>query len=544
MSAVTFIAASSKYLSRRTYLLATALLALTLLSYDVKAAPNETAAVAPGLRVIGEDGRPVEPLSAPDVARYRSIFALQEEARWRDADQAIRVLDNRVLLGHVLYQRYVHPKFRSNYADLVSWLERYGDEPGAERIRHLALARMPAGAKSLPPEIGVTLPDIERPATSSPDDRLPPLSAAKAADNGHAVAQTPDWDAGLTAWQKGDPMTAAKRFEAMARSDRASSWDASAAAFWAARAYLRARHPERVNDMLGIAAQYPRTFYGLLASRQLGHDIVFNWTLHNDAMDRRRLAQTPGVRRAVALSQVGQDALAGQELYRLYMRAGDDVASQILQIASRINAPRAVMQLGQHWRAAHGETFDGALYPVPKWKPAGGFSVDRALIFAFMRQESAFDTKARSSVGATGLMQLMPQTASLIAHDRSLKGGNRLYSPEVNIELGQRYLQSLIEGEPVRGNLLLLAASYNAGPGKVKHWLADIGHEGDPLLFLEMMPSQQTRDFVERVVANFWIYELRLGQDTPSLDTLAGGKWPYYVAQDDATLSVADDEPE
>jgi soluble lytic murein transglycosylase-like protein len=615
MSAVTFIAASSKYLLRCLAFVAAALTSQAFLTDDALAAPYETASVAPGLKIIGEDGKPVQPLSASDTIRYRSIFALQRDAKWQEADRLIPALDNKLLLGHLLYQRYVHPKYKAAYPELVAWLKQFGDLPGAERIHRLATVRMPRGAKPPPDPTAVDFGDLAADAADPDDhdvvfphnstigevrrilsaeesvllpvrqhelpraeqvldrlgqrrsittdeyddlrrqiaaayyadgnDRRALALAGAAAQRSRATVPCADWTAGLAAWRLGDMAAAAKHFEALANSRSANSAEIGAGAFWASRANLRAHHPEKVNGLLGIAAQYPRSFYGLLASRQLSVDVVFNWNMPDSTRNRQRVEQLPGVQRALALSAAGQDLIAGQEIRQLYMHASDDIAAQLLALSSRLNAPAATMQLGQHWQASHGATFDGALYPVPHWRPNGGFTVDRALVFAFMRQESAFDTQAKSRAGAAGLMQLMPETASVMAQDRSLRDAKseRLYTPELNIDLGQRYLQRLLEADGIRGNLLLLAASYNAGPSTVKRWLAEIRYNRDPLLFIESIPAPETRNFVERVTANFWIYEERLGQDTPTLDTLAGGAWPYYVAEDSAALSVADDEP-
>ena len=614
MSAVTFIADSSKNLLRHLAFVAAALTSQAFVSIDVLASPYETASVAPGLKIIGEDGKPVQPLSAPDTVRYRSIFALQQDGKWQEADRLIQGLGDKLLLGHVLYQRYVHPKYKAAYPELVAWLEKYGDLPGAERIHRLAQVRMPRGAKPPPEPAAVDLGNLAADSTDTDDhdlvfprssnsgdvhrilsaeesvllpirqhalpqaeqmldrlaqrhaimpeeyddlrrqiaaayyaagnDRRAFALASAAAQRSRATVPCADWTAGLAAWRLSDMVAAARHFEALANSRSATSAEIGAGAFWAARANLKAHHPEKVNPLLGIAAQYPRSFYGLLASRQLGVDVVFNWNMPGSTRNHQRVEQLPGVRRALALSAAGQDQIAGQEVRQLYMHASDDVAAQLLTLSSRLNAPAATMQLGEHWRVSRGATFDAALYPVPRWRPKGGFTVDRALVFAFMRQESAFDTQAKSSAGATGLMQLMPETASGIAQDRGTHTADReLYTPEVNIDLGQRYLQRLLDADGIRGNLLLLAASYNAGPTTVKRWLAEVRYNRDPLLFVESMPSPETRKFVERVTTNFWIYEERLGQDTPSLDTLAGGAWPYYVAEDSAALSVADDEP-
>jgi hypothetical protein len=84
----------------------------------------------------------------------------------------------------------------------------------------------------------------------------------------------------------------------------------------------------------------------------------------------------------------------------------------------------------------------------------------------------------------------------------------------------------------VRGNLFMLAAAYNGGPGNLNKWLRQTNYAEDPLLFIESIPARETRLFIERVLSNFWIYRLRLGQEIPSLDAVAAGHWPYYSALD------------
>ena len=77
-----------------------------------------------------------------------------------------------------------------------------------------------------------------------------------------------------------------------------------------------------------------------------------------------------------------------------------------------------------------------------------------------------------------------------------------------------------------------MAAAYNAGPGPMLRWQARPEYRDDPLLFLESLPSRETRVFVQRVLTNYWVYRMRLGQATPDLDRLASGRWPVYVALD------------
>ncbi|HEX6843439.1 MAG TPA: lytic transglycosylase domain-containing protein, partial [Stellaceae bacterium] len=187
-----------------------------------------------------------------------------------------------------------------------------------------------------------------------------------------------------------------------------------------------------------------------------------------------------------------------------------------------------------------GQRLHHALYPVPRWTPVGGFRVDRALVFAVMRQESQFLTDARSYAGALGVMQLMPATAHAMARRAGLHlyGGDRrhmrsaLADPEVNMALAQEYITELMKNARIKKNLLLLAAAYNCGPGALQRWQSDPQLRKDPLLFLESIPSHETRIFTQHVLANYWIYRLRLGQPVADLDALAAGEWPTYTALD------------
>ena len=83
----------------------------------------------------------------------------------------------------------------------------------------------------------------------------------------------------------------------------------------------------------------------------------------------------------------------------------------------------------------------------------------------------------------------------------------------------------------MENNLIKVLASYNAGFGKVKRWTREIGQPNDPLLFMESMSAPETRLYVQKVMANLWIYRDRLNQSSPSLDELASGEWPIYRSQ-------------
>ena len=190
------------------------------------------------------------------------------------------------------------------------------------------------------------------------------------------------------------------------------------------------------------------------------------------------------------------------------------------------------MKLGNTMSDQDGVFYDAALYPTTSWEPGSGYIIDPALINAITRQESRFDPSAESGSGAQGLMQLMPSTASALADDLNGVSGKSAYhlkDPKTNLEIGQRYIQTLLKDPSVNGDILKLMVAYNAGPGNLGHWAKQAGADVDPLFFVEMIPSAQTRTYVERVLSNYWIYRLRDNLPTPTLDAVAAGKPALYA---------------
>jgi soluble lytic murein transglycosylase-like protein len=347
--------------------------------------------------------------------------------------------------------------------------------------------------------------------------------AEQAAERSGDVLPEADWVAGLALWRQNLRAESARHFEAVANSDSISSWMTSAGAFWAARANLAAHHPELVNHWLQQSALYPRTFYGLLARRALGLDVQYSWDDRPFTdVDADTLLRIPGARRALALLQVGQRALAEDEMRSLAPGANPSVAQSMLAFARAADMPSLTVMLGRAVSSRDGRYHDAAFYPMPAWQPTGGWTVDKALVLAFARQESGFDPHAHSPAGAVGLMQLMPATA------RAMGANGPLTDPGVSLQIGQKFLRRLMTDATINGNLMLLAASYNCGPAAAQRWLLTIQHKDDALLFMESIPVQETRVFVERVLTNFWAYRSRLGRISPSLDALAAGEWPLY----------------
>lgn len=360
--------------------------------------------------------------------------------------------------------------------------------------------------------------------------------AHDAAARSGAIVPRANWVAGLAHFRQGKYREAASHFEALARTRNGAGWDIAAGAFWAARAHARDRRFDLVNHWLSQAAEYPRTFYGLMAMRQLGVASPFQWEAPAlTDRDVEAIQRLPAGARAFALIQVGQSQRAEAELRRVYAAAGPGQMRPLLSIAMRANLPGLTMRLGRELADFDGRRHDGSLYPIPPWTPTGGYQIDRALLFAFMRQESQFNARAVSPAGARGLMQLMPQTAAYI-DGQSFRGrADQLLDPVYNVTLGQRYISELLQHEFVQGDLIRLAAAYNGGPGNLARWSKkqdrrNGGGEDDALLFIESLPSPETRHFITRLLYSYWMYSDRLGQATPSLDDIAAGRWPTYIA--------------
>ncbi len=376
------------------------------------------------------------------------------------------------------------------------------------------------------------------------DDQRALELAHEAASRSGALVPRANWIAGLSFYKQGRYAEAARHFEDLARTPNAQPWDLAAGAFWAGRAYLQARRPEIVNYWTMQAAQYPQTFYGLLAARTLSISPNLNWDPPPlSSADAETLSRTAAGGRAFALVEVGEHGRASREFGRLRPTGGPGLTRALLAVAMRANMPLMSIRLGRELGDIEGRRYDGALYPIPPWRPENGFEMDPALVYAIMRQESAFNPRALSSAGARGLMQLMPGTAAGM-DGRSFKGrAETLYEPELNVALGQKYLRQLLEHDAVQGDLIRLTAAYNGGPGNLTKWKRKQDMRGDAaddaLLFIEGLPAPETRQYITRVLYNYWMYSQRLGHPTPSLDRLAAGEWPDYGPRDASTTLIA-----
>lgn len=456
-----------------------------------------------------------------DLALYRRLYAWQEAGEWEKVNRHVRALSDPVLVPDLLAQRFLHRDYRSSYRELKAWLTRYGDHPDAMRIYELALGKKPARAERPP-----------KPATARS------LRGHGIRDGMGGRSMPRNFHTGLNAWQQGDDDKALSVFERIGRSDRYTSWQRSSGHFWAWRASKRLGLHSKAEYHLQEAAQYPFTFYGALAAGKLTPQLyqpAFA-TVGKPLMDH------PAVRRAAAFAGLERADKAEEELRHLYHRLEPRQRRELVTITAALDLPGLQLRMSQMLHDDP-EQSDITAYPTPGWIPHYDMVVDPALVYAIIRQESAFHVSARSPAGARGAMQIMPATAdymidhyrlnevTLASLDFTTYGKRRitradLNRPDVNVMIGQHYIRYLSEKPYIQGNLIYLLAAYNAGPGNLLKWQKRFGQIDDPLLFMEKVPFKETRHYIKQVMANYLVYQSLIYGAPQSAQALRRNDWP------------------
>lgn len=498
-------------------------------------------------------GRPTA-LSSADRISYTTAFDALRRGDIETARMAARQAQDRVLLGQVEFESLFHPDHVATYEELTAWLETYSDLPCADRVYTLALRRRPDGA----PEpvrpggvLGRTWNSLVS-AVSGDGGVTDPAKAARVAYNNDDLTgasalgrQIGDWwTVGLAEWRLGQFHESFAAFERVANDPTEDAWVRAGAAFWTARAAAQSGRQDRVTDYLRLSAQWPATFYGQIALRQLGEEP----TIENmgprpyEAEPRlRRAAYVPQsaaveptaleafvqadarAKRTVAFYEVGRNADAETELRSGLRTAVGDAAKMWTALA------RAILPVNN----GDATRIDATRYPMPDLAPEGGFVIERALVYALARKETDFNPNARSSVGAYGLMQVMPTTAAEMTGDRTfVSDPTKLLVPAVNMRLGQAYINKMLALPAFQGDLLRAVASYNAGPGPMLAAVRKLGADADPLLLIETIDVPQARDYVEKVMASYWIYQRLFGGPLKTLDAVASGARAVPMALD------------
>lgn len=480
-------------------------------------------------------------LSADDARAYAAAFDDTDRGDFIDAQIQTAEVSDHTLAGYLSFRELMHPTAHvAAFDELVGWMAKFRDLPVAGRIFSLAARRKPADAAPAPAPL-VMLDDSASPTAPLTERARKAREAFYAGDMKRALSLAPAadeaWIAGLAAYRLGAYAQAQDYFGRLARETGGDAWLQAAAGFWGARSARAAGEAEAATELLRAAARNGETFYGMIAARQLQLEGRTATAELQSAPARlflaaylpEPMAEPPAIdlaqfvaddrraHRAAALAQIGRGADAFQEL-----RAGLALA-QTVEERDRWTALTQAMgaSLADRARAPRAIDLD---YPTPALQPKAGFTLDKALVYAIVRQESRFNPMAVSPVGAVGLMQLMPEAAARAAGDDKLKTDRSpLFDSAFNLRVGQDYMSWLME-RGVGYDLLKAVAAYNGGPGSVQRTAQLLADQTDSLMLIESLPALETRNYVEKVVAGYWTYRRLWGQDAGTLDALARGE--------------------
>jgi soluble lytic murein transglycosylase-like protein len=347
-----------------------------------------------------------------------------------------------------------------------------------------------------------------------------------------------DWAAGLAAWRLNDCATAGTHFERAAHG-AANAELRGAAYYWASRAALRCRQPERSALLLRSAAVNDETLYGMLAAEQLGQKLPERLASADltDA-DWRRLRDSENVRIAIALAEIGRDSLSSQVLLHEARIGNPENYAALTRLARELGLPQTQLYMAHN--APSGAAPDPAsAYPTPKWVPVTGWQVDPALAYAHALQESNFRAAAVSPADARGVMQITPITVREHAPRLGMSASQvDIFDPGTNLAFGQRNLQMLRDSGATQGHLPKIMAAYNAGLTPVTRWNYEIRDMGDPLLYMESIPYWETRGYVAIVTRNYWMYERQAKAPSTSRVALAQNAWPAFPSGQESSGRV------
>ena len=490
-------------------------------------------------------------MNPQDTQAYAQAFQSVERGDFVDATLKILDVSDPSLTGYVAFGQLMHPKAHiSSYEELDGWLGLYGELPLAERVASLAAKRktaadLPTNAPTLSgPDW--TKVELVPPGTGGPFDRdnarLARLAfyagdTRRALDLAKAVGDR--WIAGMAAYRLKQYPAAEHQLSGLIADSSQDVWVRAGAAYWAARAAGAQGGQERASTYLRQAASAPTTFYGMIAERQsvlndLGQSLPFvdaptagrgliraTYAPKSDVDLGSLVINDPRAHRAAALAQIGRADDAAAELRAgLFLAKSPAERGNWSALAAALNA--ALDDKPEYLGPITPDRdFD---YPTPSLNPRQGFTVSKALVYAIVRQESRFRPGVVSPAGAVGLMQLMPGTAAHASGNaRFQTDASSLFDPSLNLKIGQDYVSWLMS-QGVGYDILRTVAAYNGGPATLQKTAQMLGEDDESLMVIECMPAPETRDYVEKVMAAYWTYRKKFGQDVTTLDMLASGQ--------------------
>ncbi|HZS12409.1 MAG TPA: transglycosylase SLT domain-containing protein [Nitrospirales bacterium] len=359
-----------------------------------------------------------------------------------------------------------------------------------------------------------------------PDQALVKYQAAAREANGSGQRADALWRIGWLQYRDGRYAEALATLTDLVAGKEDPQWTPQAL-YWHARTREQLKDPAAAEGYADVCRRYPFTYYCLLvqAAARVAGAIALPVALPTPELAdaRTELSRDLSYLRARELKALGLEEDAARELAPLLERAprGRDQLIELSMLLSDAGATHQALRLVRlYFRdplERGGDPLPAAVwtagYPtiyLPLIRNYGSPSFDPLLAAAIIREESQYDPRALSRVGAVGLMQLMPATAQAVGRRYGVSdvGRDDLFDQETNIRFGVRYLDQLLE--QFGGNIIHAVAAYNAGPNAVQSWIGKFGSKG-PDEFVELIPYQETRQYVKRVLRSYREYRRLAG---------------------------------
>ena len=291
--------------------------------------------------------------------------------------------------------------------------------------------------------------------------------------------------------------------------------------YWLGRA-LKAGGRTTEADALFEKISGQPNFYGNLADEELDRKILPPPKAKATTPEEQKAAQdNPAIRRALAFFRLDLRTEAVKE-WNWSLRGMDD--RELLaaaNLAKRNQIWDRAINTADKTKHEHDYSLRFLAPYGEQVRPAAqNQSLDDAWVYGLMRQESRFITSAKSNVGASGLMQLMPATAKWVARKIGLRdfSQGQVHDTQTNVLLGTSYMRLVMEN--LDNHPVLASAAYNAGPGRAKKWRADRPLEG--AIYAETIPFSETRDYVKKVMSNAVYYSAIFNGKADSLKARLG----------------------
>jgi soluble lytic murein transglycosylase len=292
--------------------------------------------------------------------------------------------------------------------------------------------------------------------------------------------------------------------------------------YWLGRAYRAGGRIEEANTLFGKIAGQPN-FYGNLADEELERPIMAPAKAASPTREElARVAGNSSVQRSLALFRLNLRGEGVKEWNWALSGMSDRELLAASEIAQRAGIYDRAIAAADRTRNEHDYSLRYLSPYSEQVRPAAkNQSLDDAWVYGLMRQESRFVTNAKSTVGASGLMQLMPATAKWVARKIGLKDFHpgQVNDTEINLLLGTTYMRLVMES--LDNHPVLASAAYNAGPGRARKWRdADRPLEG--AVYAETIPFNETRDYVKKVMSNSVYYSVLFDGKPQSIKSRLG----------------------